>query len=69
MTVALLVDGFNLYHSIADAVDSGTLVRKAKWLDIKKLAEVNCLPAGRLDLTVILSVSLLLTFPHRFSLE
>jgi len=37
--ILVLVDGFNLYHAIADSRQDGALA-KCKWLDIKKLVEI-----------------------------
>ncbi len=37
--ILVLVDGFNLYHSIADSMQDKELA-KYKWLNIKKLVEI-----------------------------
>lgn len=40
MRVGCLVDGFNLYHSICDAVDEG-FKPNLKWLNLRLLAEAQ----------------------------
>jgi uncharacterized LabA/DUF88 family protein len=42
--VAIIVDGFNLYHSAKDAIDAGA-PNKIKWLDIKALLLKKCFGA------------------------
>ena len=53
MKFACLVDGFNLYHSLRDAIADGA-PESVKWLDIKKLAVAkleNSFPGAILEAT------------------